>query len=236
MKRPPRSLPPEVPTEELALEAPPELPRGQQEGMLMQILPVLGMGSSVVFFFSPQAPPFMRIMGVMMLVSTVGMVVAQIVRFRKGTQGQMADVRRDYLKYLAQTRRTVRKTARKQRDAQLYLHPSPEQLWSVVAEGSRVWERRVGDNDFGQVRIGLGAQQLATPLVAPDTAPVDELEPLSAGAMQQFLAVHGSLDGLPMAVSIRAFYHVTVSGEPESAQSTARALVSQLVTLHSPRT
>lgn len=200
----------------------------------MQILPVLGMGSSVVFFFSPQAPPFMRIMGVLMLVSTVGMVVAQIVRFRRGTQGQIADVRRDYLKYLAQTRRTVRRTARAQRDAQLYLHPSPEQLWSVVAEGSRVWERRVGDGDFGQVRIGLGAQQLSTPLVAPDTAPVDELEPLCAGAMQQFLAVHGSLDGLPMAVSMRAFYHVTVSGEPESAQSAARALVAQLVTLHSP--
>ncbi|MEU9999580.1 type VII secretion protein EccCa [Streptomyces sp. NPDC050848] len=234
VKRPPRSLPPEVPSEELVLEAPPELPRGQQEGMLMQLLPMLGMGSSVVFFFMPGAHPFMRIMGILMLVSTVGMVIAQLVRFRKGTQGQMADVRRDYLKYLAQTRRTVRRTARKQRDAQLYLHPSPEQLWSVVAEGSRVWERRVGDSDFAQVRIGLGSQQLSTPLAAPDTAPVDELEPLCAGAMQQFLAVHGSLDGLPMAVSMRAFYHVTVSGEPESAQAAARALVSQLVTLHSP--
>ncbi|MDH2393114.1 type VII secretion protein EccCa [Streptomyces sp. HNM0663] len=234
VKRPPRALPPEVPTDELTLEAPPELPRGQQEGMLMQILPVLGMGSSVVFFFSPQAPPFMRIMGVLMLVSTVAMVVAQVVRYRRGTQGQMADVRRDYLKYLAQTRRTVRKTARRQRDAQLYLHPSPEQLWSVVAEGSRLWERRVGDDDFAQVRIGLGAQQLATPLIAPDTAPVDELEPLAAGAMQRFLAVHGSLDGLPMAVSLRAFYHVTVSGEPESAQSAARAMVAQLASLHSP--
>ena len=80
----------------------------------------------------------------------------------------------------------------------------------------------MGDDDFAQVRVGLGAQQLATPLVAPETAPVDELEPLTAGAMQQFLAVHGTLDGLPMAVSLRAFYHVTVSGEPESAQS-ARA-------------
>lgn len=200
----------------------------------MQLLPMLGMGSSVVFFFMPGAHPFMRIMGILMLVSTVGMVIAQLVRFRKGTQGQIADVRRDYLKYLAQTRRTVRRTARRQRDAQLYLHPAPEQLWSVVAEGSRVWERRVGDNDFGQVRIGLGTQQLATPLVAPDTAPVDELEPLCAGAMQQFLAVHGSLDGLPMAVSMRAFYHVTVSGDPEAAQAAARGLVSQLVTLHSP--
>ncbi|MEU9981324.1 type VII secretion protein EccCa [Streptomyces sp. NPDC050856] len=234
VKRPPRSLPPEVPAEQLTLESPPELPRGQQEGMLMQVLPVLGMASSVVFFFSPQAPPFMRIMGVLMLVSTVAMIAAQIVRHRRGTQGQIADVRRDYLKYLAQTRRTVRRTARAQRDAQLYLHPSPEQLWSVVAEGSRVWERRVGDKDFGQVRVGLGAQQLSTPLIAPDTAPVDELEPLCAGAMQQFLAVHGSLDGLPMAVSMRAFYHVTVSGEPEAAHGTARAMVAQLVTLHSP--
>ena len=42
----------------------------------MQLLPVLGMGSSVVFFFMPP-PPFMRIMGVLMLVSTVAMVVAQ---------------------------------------------------------------------------------------------------------------------------------------------------------------
>ncbi|MEU7297435.1 type VII secretion protein EccCa [Streptomyces exfoliatus] len=233
VKRPPRSLPPEVPGGELVLESPPELPRGQQESALMQLLPMLGMGSSVVFFFmTPSA--IMRIMGTLMLVSTIAMAVAQFVRFRRGTQGQMSDVRRDYLKYLAQTRRTVRRTARRQRDAQLYLHPSPEQLWSVVAEGSRVWERRVGDHDFGQARIGLGAQQLATPLVAPDTAPVDELEPLCAGAMQQFLAVHGTLDGLPMAVSMRAFYHVTVSGEQESAQAAARALVAQLVTLHSP--
>ncbi|MFE5295705.1 type VII secretion protein EccCa [Streptomyces sp. NPDC056632] len=233
VKRPPRSLPPEVPSEELVLESPPELPRGQQESALMQLLPMLGMGSSVVFFFMTPSP-IMRIMGTLMLASTVGMAIAQFVRFRRGSQGQMADVRRDYLKYLAQTRRTVRRTARKQRDAQLFLHPAPEQLWSVVAEGSRVWERRVGDHDFAQARIGLGAQQLATPLVAPDTAPVDELEPLCAGAMQQFLAVHGTLDGLPMAVSLRAFYHVTVSGDPESAQSAARGLVAQLVTLHSP--
>lgn len=200
----------------------------------MQLLPMLGMGSSAVFFFMPGAAPFMRIMGVLMMVSTVGMLVAQLVRHRRGTQGQMGDTRRDYLKYLAQTRRQVRRTARAQRDAQLYLHPAPEQLWSVVAEGSRLWERRVGDADFGQARLGLGAQRLATALVAPDTAPVDELEPLTAGAMQRFLKVHSTLDGLPVAVSLRAFYHVTVSGEPESARGTARALVAQLATLHSP--
>ncbi len=199
----------------------------------MQILPMLGMGGSVVFFFMTPNP-IMRIMGMVMIASTVAMGIAMLVRYRRGTQGQLADLRRDYLKYLNQTRRAVLRTARLQRDAQFYLHPSPEQLWALVAEGSRVWERRVGDADFGQVRIGLGSQQLATPLLAPETAPVDDLEPLTAGAMRQFLATHGTLDGLPMAVSLRAFYHVTVSGEQEAVRAAARAMVGSLASLHSP--
>lgn len=232
-------MPPEVPTDEVVLESPPALPRAQREGLLMQVLPVLGMGSSVVFFFSPQAPSFLRVMGVLMLVSTVAMVVAQLVRHRRGTQGRTADVRRGYLAHLAQARRTVRRTARAQRDAQWYLHPAPDQLWSVVAGGRRVWERRPHDPDFALVRIGLGAQRLSTPLPAPDIAAAglaaaDEPDPVCADAVRRFVAVHGSLDGLPVTVSMRASYRVTVSGRPESAQSAARAMVAQLVTLHSP--
>ncbi|MFD0014185.1 type VII secretion protein EccCa [[Kitasatospora] papulosa] len=233
VKRPPRALPSEVPGEQVQLQPPPELPRGQQEGVMMQLLPMLGMGGSVVFFFMTPNP-IMRIMGMIMIASTIAMAISMLVRFRRGTQGQLADMRRDYLKYLTQTRRAVLRTARQQRDAQFYLHPSPEQLWALVAEGSRVWERRVGDADFAHVRIGLGGQELATPLIAPDTAPVDELEPLTAGAMQQFLTTHSTLDGLPMAVSLRAFYHLTISGEAGSARATARAMVGALASLHSP--
>ncbi|MEV7546005.1 type VII secretion protein EccCa [Streptomyces sp. NPDC089915] len=234
VKRPPRTLPPGVPSNEVRLEPPPALPRGRREGLLMQLLPVLGIGSSAVFYFTSGAGPFMRVMGVLMLVSTVGMVAGQLVRHRRGAQGDMADARRDYLRYLARTRLRVRATARAQRDAQWYLHPDPEQLWSVVADGARLWERRAGDADFGQARLGLGVQRLATPLVAPDTAPVDELEPLTAGALRRFLRVHSALEGLPVAVSIRAFSHVTLDGGAESARGAARALVAQLVTLHSP--
>ncbi|QIY98630.2 type VII secretion protein EccCa [Streptomyces sp. S1D4-11] len=233
VKRPPRALPSEVPTEEVVLQPPPELPRGHQESVLMQLLPTLGMGGSVVFFFT-NGQPFMKIMGMVMIASTVAMSIAMVVRFRRGSQGQLADMRRDYLSYLSQTRRTALDTGKAQRDAQYYLHPSPEQLWALVAEGSRVWERRPGDEDFAQVRIGLGPQSLATPLVSPETGPVEQLEPLTAGAMQRFVATHGVLDALPMAVSLRAFYHVTVSGEPQSVRASARALTGSLASLHSP--
>src|SRR5690606_16697398 len=233
VKRPPRALPPDVPSGEVVIQPPPELPRNQHESVLMQLLPTLGMGGSVVFFFT-SGQPFMRIMGMVMIASTIAMSIAMVIRFRRGNQGQLADLRRDYLSYLSQTRRTAQRTAKAQRDAQYYLHPSPEQLWALVAEGSRVWERRPADEDFGQVRIGLGPQPLATPLIAPETGPVDQLEPLTAGAMQRFVAVHSALDGLPMAVSLRAFYHVTLGGEPESVRSSARAMTGSLAALHSP--
>ncbi|THA82172.1 type VII secretion protein EccCa [Streptomyces sp. LRa12] len=234
VKRPPRALPKNVPTEEVHLQSPPELPRGQQEGAMMQLLPMLGMGGSVVFFFNPSAQPIMKIMGMVMIASTIAMGIAMLVRYRRGNQGQMADTRRDYLRYLSQTRRAAHETAKAQRDAQYYLHPSPEQLWALVAEGSRLWERRTGDEDFAQVRVGLGPQTLATPLVPPQTAPVDELEPLTAGAMHRFLATHSTLQELPMAVSLRAFYHVTVSGEPTTVRGAARAVTASLAALHSP--
>ncbi|WP_171110070.1 type VII secretion protein EccCa [Streptomyces sp. Z423-1] len=234
VKRPPRALPREVPTNEVVLQPPPELPRGQQEGALMQLLPMLGMGGSVVFFFNPQAQPFMKIMGMVMVASTIAMGVAMLIRYRRGNQGQIADIRRDYLRYLSQTRREAQDTAKAQRDAQYYLHPSPEQLWALVAEGSRVWERRAGDEDFGQVRVGLGPQALATPLVPPQTAPVDQLEPLTAGAMERFVATHSTLEDLPMAVSLRAFYHVSISGEPVTVRGAARAVTAALGSLHSP--
>ena len=234
VKRPARAYPPTVPDEPVELVSPPELPRQGGEDWLMSILPMLGMGGSAVFFFSPGAAAPMKIMGGLMIVSTVGMVLAQIVRARKGGSTAMADERRDYLKYLQQTRRQVRRTAESQRGALLFLNPAPDQLWSIVEDGRRLWERRTGDGDFAQIRVGLGPVQLSTPLVAPQTAPMDELEPLSAAAMHSFLKAHGTLQDLPLAVSLRAFYHITVCGDPDSVYGNVRAMIAQLTTLHSP--
>ena len=234
VKRPPRALPPTVPSEEVRLESPPELPRGDGGKWWQSMLPMLATAGSAAFFFMPGMQMMMKVMGGLMVASTVAMAVAQISSQRKGGGGEMEDARRDYLKYLAQLRKQVRRTAGDQRDAQLYLHPAPDQLWAVVAEGRRLWERRASDSDFAQIRIGTGPQQLATRLVPPQTAPVDELEPLTAEAMKSFLAAHGTLPDLPLAVSLRAFYHLSVSGDPDTVYGTVRAALAQLSTLHSP--
>ena len=94
----------------------------------------------------------MRIMGVLMLASTVGMVDradrAVPAGHRRGRWPTCAATtsstwRRPGARYAGPRARSATPS--------YYLHPAPEQLWAVVAEGTRVWERRVGDADFGQV-------------------------------------------------------------------------------------
>ncbi|WP_327353026.1 type VII secretion protein EccCa [Streptomyces sp. NBC_01304] len=235
IKRQPRIQLPAVPDGEVKLESPPEIPREGDEGVLMNLLPMLGMLGSVGFFFMPNLPPFMRVVGGLMLASTLAMAIAQFARSRQqGGGAGMAQDRRDYFRYLEQVRKDVHKTADLQRRTQLFQHPDPDQLWALAADGRRLWERRPSDADFSSVRMGLGTQQLNTPLVAPETAPKEELEPLTAAAMKAFLDAHGSISDLPVAVSLRAFYHVAIAGDTDTVYGNARAVVSQLATLHSP--
>jgi S-DNA-T family DNA segregation ATPase FtsK/SpoIIIE len=234
VKRQPRVMPPTVPEGKVRLESPPELPRDGDNDVWMNLLPLMGMGGSVAFFFMPGSQSYMKVVGGLMAVSTVAMAVAQLVKARRGGRAQMGQERRDYFRYLDQVRKDVRKTAAAQRHAQLYQHPDPDQLWAIAADGKRLWERRPSDTDFCSVRVGTGWQQLNTPLVAPETAPKDELEPLTADAMKSFLDIHHSLPDLPIAVSLRAFYHVVVTGTTEEVYGNVRASIGQLTALHSP--
>ncbi|MDI3420746.1 type VII secretion protein EccCa [Streptomyces luteolus] len=234
IKRQPRIQPPAVPEGEVKLESPPEIPREGDDSVLMNLLPMFGMLGSVGFFFMPNLPSYMRVVGGLMLASTLAMAIAQFAKSRQGGGAGMAQDRRDYFRYLEQVRKDVHKTAELQRRTQLFQHPDPDQLWAVAADGKRLWERRPTDNDFASVRMGLGSQQLNTPLVAPETAPKEELEPLTAAAMKAFLDAHGSIADLPVAVSLRAFYHLALCGDTDTVYANARAAIAQLTTLHSP--
>ncbi|GFJ90838.1 type VII secretion protein EccC [Phytohabitans rumicis] len=145
-------------------------------------------------------------------------------------KAEMMAARRDYLRQLANLRRRVRDTVVRQRTGLLYRHPDPERLWSTVAS-HRLWERRPADPDFGVVRVGLGPQTLATPLVPPATRPLDDLEPMTAGALRRFLDAYSVVPDLPVALSLRGFARVYLGGD---ARALARAMVVQLSVFHAP--
>ncbi|MFE7318239.1 type VII secretion protein EccCa [Streptomyces sp. NPDC057555] len=234
IKRPPRATPPDYPKGELPLKAPPTLPEYKRESVVLTLLPMAGMASMAVYFFLPGSPPFMKIMGGIMLIFVAIMGVGQLVRTWRGSSPGVHAARQEYLKYMARTRAEARNTARAQRLSELRTFPEPTQLWAVIAERTRLWERRLGDDDFAQVRVGLGPQTLATRLVVPQAGPAEEWEPLSAHALRHFVAAYEYLDELPLALSLRAFPRLTIRGDTDTVQGTVRALVCQLAALHSP--
>ncbi|MGV9297354.1 type VII secretion protein EccCa [Amycolatopsis sp. NPDC003676] len=236
VKRPARKPAPEMPAGELILQAPPEIPPapGRQWTQLFMMLPMIAMMGSMVLMYSGSAGSGIRyvvygLMGVGML----GMAVTGFLQGGGPSKREMGRARRKYLRHLAQHRLRLRRAVLRQRTAMEYLHPEPGTLWSLAAS-CRLWERRKNDEDFAVARIGRGAQSPALSLVAPDTKPLEELEPLSALALRRFLTSHSTVDDLPIAVAVNGFSRIHLRGDRAAATGLLRAMLAQLATLQSP--
>lgn len=234
-RRPPRRPAPQLPRGELLLESPPELaeelPRGI--GQLLMILPMLCGAGAMAFLYAGRGGGTMTwVAGGLFGVSMVGMAIGSL-SGGGDKKTEMDAERRDYMRYLAQVRRQARRAAAQQRAALLWRHPDPTALWSVAAS-NRMWERRATDDDFGELRIAIGPQQLAVQIITPETKPVEDLEPMSAVALRRFVRAHQSVPKLPIAVAARAFSRVVLRGERGPTTGLARSLVCQAVALHAP--
>ncbi|HEY9473859.1 MAG TPA: type VII secretion protein EccCa [Mycobacteriales bacterium] len=235
-RRPPRRPAPELPRGEILLESPPELPEmvaGNFTQALTYLPMLAGAGSMVFLVAGPGARPITYVASGMFGLSMLGMMVGQVGRGSGERKQRLNSERRDYLRYLGQVRRRVRRAAAQQREALLWRNPDPGSLWSVVMS-SRLWERRTADADFGNVRIATGPQRLAVQIIPPETKPVEDLEPMTAGALRRFVRTHSTVPDLPVAISLRAFARVSFTGEPVAVRDLARAMLAQLAALHSP--
>ena len=238
LRRLPRLAAPKMPGGEVHLEPPPEVPRVIPGNIVQKTLPivmivaVLGMVAYVLLTpGQDRSNPLFLMFPIMMVVSTVGMFAGS--RGAGQAKAEMNEDRKDYLRYLGQMRERARESACEQRAALEWSHPDPAALWSI-ADSRRIWERRSGDPDFCHVRICRGSQRLATRLVPPQTGPVDGLEPITTLALRQFVRAHSIVPDLPIAISIRGFAAIGISGDPAAARGLARAMVVQLATFHAP--
>jgi S-DNA-T family DNA segregation ATPase FtsK/SpoIIIE len=166
--------------------------------------------------------------------SMIGMMAASMLQGGGGpSKKELIAKRREYMRHLSLHRRKVRRTAVEQREAMFYRHPDPVALWAT-AGSHRLWERRSMHADFGVVRIGVGPQALATPIIAPPSRSLDELEPLCASALRRFVLTYSTVPELPIAMAINGFSRVHITGQIDRARSLVRAAVAQLCVHHSP--
>ncbi|AUS82062.1 type VII secretion protein EccCa [Actinoalloteichus sp. AHMU CJ021] len=225
-----------MPGGELGLQEPPTVPEPQSGNMatVLTYLPMaLGSGAMMLIFLQPNSSPLSYMAGGMMGIASIGMLVGQLARTASERKRQMHGERRDYLRYLSQVRKQVREKLAAQHRAATWTHPDPASLWSLILS-YRLWERRTGHDDFGEVRLGLGSQHSAMKLIPPQTKPVEDLEPLSAHALRRFLRAYSTLSPSPIAVYLRGFARIQLRGDQAAGRDLVRAMLAQLAAFHSP--
>ncbi|WP_045743536.1 type VII secretion protein EccC, partial [Actinoplanes rectilineatus] len=236
IKRAPRRPAPPMPTGEVQLEPPPEVPppAGKAWTRMLMILP-MGAGAAAMGLMmgAGRGGAITYVAGAMYGVSILGMAGMMAVNTGGPGKREMIETRRKYLRHLSLLRAQVRDTIRRQREALHYRNPDPETLWSFVESG-RIWERRRGDADFTVVRVAVGPQEVATRLVPPQSRPVDELEPLCATALRRFVTAYSVVPDLPVSVALRDFSHIYVRGADGPVHDFSRALIAQSAVFHAP--
>lgn len=234
-----RLSPPRMPGGEVSLQSPPEVPRVIPGNLLMKLLPiimlvaVIGMIALLITVGGRNLTrnPMFLLFPMMMIMSMAGMFMGG------GKSGKAAaelnEERKDFFSYLAGLRDDAEQTGAEQRAALQWSHPDPRTLVDLAGT-RRMWERRPSDNDFCHVRVGLGTHRLATRLLAPETGPPEDLEPVSTMALRRFVATHSVVHALPTAVSLRAFPTISFDGDVTQVRQLVRSMVLELCTFHGP--
>ncbi|KUI33959.1 secretion protein EccC [Mycobacterium sp. IS-1496] len=225
-------------TGEFALDAPPPVPRpagGHPLARLMPFAMLIAAGGMMLLYFTSGAgqprSPMAGLFPVMMAMSLVGSLVFGARGAQRGVEVERN--RRDYLRYLDGVDRAVAGSARRQYDDGHHLHPAPETLWAI-AGSARMWERTVGEDDFGCVRVGLGRVPLTVRLVAPEVGHAEDADPVTVEAMRTLVRDRSTVEGAPLTVKVTEPGLIGVTGDLTAGRDLIRAAVCQLVALQGP--
>ncbi|MFC8671141.1 type VII secretion protein EccCa [Streptomyces griseorubiginosus] len=226
-----------MPEGELTLQEPPTLPETVPDtSAVWTYLPMAMMSVSMMLVFirpGGTSSVFSYLALGMMVLASGAMMVGQVMRKSGERKQRLHGERRDYLRYLTQTRAKVQRAVIEQQQALAWRHPAPIALRSLVRT-TRLWERRPKDDDFGEVRIAVGEQQLSMRLSPLSTKPVDDLEPLSAHALRRFVRAYSTVPDQPIGLYLRSWSRVLLRGDEEAVRSLVRAALCQLAVFHAP--
>ena len=113
VRRNERHDPPELPSGEILLQSPPEIPEVTPDNFqqTLMYLPMLAMMVGMGSIRRPSSSPLLYVGGGAMALGMGGMMIGQMGRGKGERKNKLNGLRRDYLRYLGQVRRKVRQAA-----------------------------------------------------------------------------------------------------------------------------
>jgi type VII secretion protein EccCa/type VII secretion protein EccCb len=233
---------PVVPPVRVAVAPPLALPEREPRNIVLMIaIPALlvGIVGTLVVMYASGARSLQSGFFPMMGLAGFGalMFSGRFGRGRRVTWGEQEKQRRVYLRQLDEDRDDVQHAAQQQRRSQLFLHADPCHLETVIGS-PRMWERRRTDADFLDVRLGVGLQAASDSAVSlqwPDVPIGEELEPVTGGALRDFILEQSKIRGIGKVLSLRSKPGFSFVGdEPGRLHDLIRAVLCALAVYHSP--
>ena len=233
---------PAVPPVRVAVAPPLALPEREPRNILLMVaLPALLVGiiGTLVVMYTSGVRSLQSGFFPMMGLAGFGalMFSGRFGRGRRISWGEQEKQRRVYLRQLDEDRDEVQRAAQDQRRSQLFVHGDPQRLDTVIG-GPRMWERRPGDADFLDVRLGIGVQQTSDSAVSlqwPEVPIGEELEPVTGGALRDFILEQSKIRGMGKVLSLRSKPGFSFVGpDPDDLHNLARSILSSLAVYHSP--
>jgi len=171
INRPPR-IQPDLPEGEFEIPGPPESEKKQNAGIMHALLPMVTIVGYVVVSATGQGRNLALI--IPMALSVVASTVFAFISYQK-QQNAGEDEFKVFEERLADMRRDMVADHDRQRIFYLYNYPSPETLLKIASgeessrSGTRLWERRPSDPDFGMIRLGIGTRPSTVIYVPADS-------------------------------------------------------------------
>jgi DNA segregation ATPase FtsK/SpoIIIE, S-DNA-T family len=232
--RPPRIVPDPVPCDPVTVAAPPATPAGPAgPGWLLAAVGGLGAVGFVALALTVgdrRVAVAMAAVTVLTVAASIGVHLGQ--RRTLARQHRRAATR--YRAYLAGVGGRLQTVAAAQQAHAARLHPAPPALPGITCGRGHLWERRPGDPDFLQLRIGLGEAPLAAPLSLQATDPLTEHDPQLLAEATALVDRWRRLADLPVTIPLEGSGPLALTGDLAAARALGRALLCQLVAWHAP--
>lgn len=235
LHRPARLYPEPVPTEALVIAAPPPIPSKDRGGWVQILFPLVGSLGMVAFALAYKNILFLAVAGAIAILTT-SVWIAMRVQQRRSAKRQRRDNTVRYREYLAENRERLQEITAKQRRALQRVHPDTRDIWSLATTRRNLWERRLEDDDFMRLRIGLGSVPLATPVSLEErTDPLVRYEPELLAEAKELVESLRTLRLAPVTVRTRSIGSLAIVGDLEAGRALARAMVCEMSAFHAPQ-
>ncbi|MEV2226056.1 type VII secretion protein EccCa [Nocardia vinacea] len=223
---------------ELRLQPPTELPRPVPPSRIKMIMPVVmvaGMGGMMVMMFRSggQMSPMMMMFPIMMLVSMFGMMGGSMAGGGGNNAASLNEERKDYLRSIADNRKTVHAAESELFAFLRYTHPGPAEISRLVG-GTRMWEVQVASPQFLRVRVGRGRIANQVRVIVPEAAPTADLDPVGVVEVTRFAKAYSTVGGMPVAINLLSAPQVGFDGDADAVAALVRSMIAEVAVLHGP--